>query len=220
VSQLDTFMGSLSPRKQHYALKVASLLQDVFTDLRRQGYLRNSLRGRTERANFVSILRDSDNLFDSFNMLFRIRENVSLKEFVGHNKKFGVSEKGMAYLVLSESVSTFQRYVELFKNCFLFILKSGRGFSSRMTLGTFLRKLVALTGTKGKAIADEVDVDLRNSLAHGLFWMEQLEVVYCKDITLRDRERIGLEELWMKARKQSILSQCLIKLIVDWFAGT
>lgn len=221
MSLLDRFIASLSPKEQQYALQVASNLQDIFEDLRKKGHQRTKLRGEKERSNFISILRDSDNLFASYNMLFRIfGEKGRSKEFVIHNEKFGLYDKGIAYLFLSESISTFQRSAELFKNCFLFTLKARRSFRAKMTLGQFLQRLVDVTGTKGKAIAEEIDVDLRNGLAHGLFWMDGVELIFCADVTLKKQERIRLDALWIKTRKQSIVSQCLIKLVADWFEGT
>lgn len=189
--------------------------------MEKQGYLRAELRGGIERTNFPKILRDSDNLFEAYNMLFSIfGEKGRSKEFVEHNKKFGLYEKGFLYLFLSESISTFQRNVELFKNCFLFIFDLRRGFWAKMTLGPFLEKLINVTGTNGQRIAQEIDVKLRNALAHGLFWMNGVELVYCEDVALKKQKRISLDKLWMKTRDQSIVSQCLIKFIADWFAGT
>lgn len=221
MPELDKFIGSLSPEEQRYVLLIASYLQGIFEDLEKKGYLRANLRGSIERTDFVKILEDSDKLFESYNMLFPIFwEKGRSTEFVRHNEKFGLYDKGLAYLFLSESISAFQRNVELFKNCFLFTLKVRRGFKAKMTLGQFLCKLVDVTGTKGEAIAREIDVNLRNGLTHGLFWMDRVELVYYEDITLKKQSRIGLDNLWMKARNQSLVTQCLIKSIVDWFAGT
>ena len=222
MSILDKFIGSLSDSdEQRYALSIVSYLRGIFEDLEKKGYLRAELRGNVERSDFVKILEDSDKLFESYNMLFRIfEEKGKSQEFVRYNEKFGLGDKGLAYLLLSESISAFQRNVELFKNCFLHILKARRGFTAKMTLGKFLCKLVDVTGTKGEAIAGEIDWNLRNCLTHGLFWMDRVELVYCEDITLKKQSRIGLDKLWMKTRNQSLVTQCLIKLIVDWFTGT
>lgn len=221
MSEVDDFLVSLSPEEQSFALHVTSRLQDVFEELARQGYLRTSLRAGIERLNFTKILEDSDYLFGSYNMLFNIfRERGGSREFLRHNEKFGLYEKGLAYLFLSESVSTFLRNIELFKNCFLFILKMRRGFRIRMTLGQLLQKLVEVTGTKGEAIAEKIDVDLGNGLAHGSFWVDKTELIYCEDITLKEQKRIRLDKLWINTRRQSITTQCLIRLIVDWYSGT
>ena len=73
---------------------------------------------------------------------------------------------------------------------------------------------------RARAIAEEIDVDLRNGLAHGLFWMDAFEIVYCEDIIIKNNKSIRLDELWVKTRNQSIVTQCLIKSIIDWYSGT
>ena len=221
MSLVDEFVDSLSPEEQRFALHIVSHLQNIFKKLEKEGYLRARLRGTIERTSFLKILTDSDKLFEAYNMLFRIFEKKGRsKKFVEHNKRYGLYDKGLAYLFLSESIATFQRGVELFKNCFLFILKPRRGFKTKMTLGQFLKRLIDATGTKGQRLAQEIDVDLRNALAHGLFWMNRVELVYCEDVALKKQKRIRLDNLWMKTRKQSIVTQCLIKLIADWYSGT
>ena len=220
MSLMNRFIDSLSAKERNYALSIISDLQSIFEKLEKRGDLRAKLERTIERTNFPKILRDSDNLFEAYNMLFDILgKGGRSMEFVEHNKNFGFNEKGLAYLFLSESIATFQRNAELFKNCFLFILKLRRGFRRKMTLGQFLRKLVDVAGTKGQRITQEIDVDLRNALAHGLFWMNRTELVYFKDVSLKKEKRIGLDELWMKTRDQSIVTQCFIKLIADWYVS-
>ena len=88
-----------------------------------------------------------------------------------------------------------------------------------MTLGQFLKRLKEVSGTKGKMLAKEIDVNLRNAIAHGLFWMDGVDTVYYEDVTLKSQKRIRLDNLW-NTRKQSIITQCLINFVADWYAGT
>ena len=222
MSSVDDFINKLQEKDQRYALGLVSLFQEIFQELSNQGYLRQKLRGSVERAKFSEIIKCSNKLFDAYNMLFFIfAKKGRSKEFVKHNeKKFGLHEEGVVYLFLSESIDVFIRNTELLKNVFIFTLQTCFFSRPRMTLGQFLKRLKEVSGTKGKIFAKEIDVNLRNALSHGLFCTDGVDVVYCEDVTLKSQKRIRLDNLWNKARKQSIITQCLISFIADWYVGT
>lgn len=179
-----------------------------------------------QRKDFPKILRTSDRLFEVFNMLsalptvdgkFVYGRN---KEFVEHNRQYGFNDKTYAYLLLSESLSVFLRNAELFRSCFLFVVDSTKKpFFHTMGIGQLLHQIVILCGSKGKKIKDKIDVELRNGLTHGLLWIDKLTIHYSKDITFTDRGKIKLDRLWKEARNQSIVTQCLVKIIPAWYSG-
>jgi len=89
-----------------------------------------------------------------------------------------------------------------------------------MTLGQLLEQLDKVTEKKSRYLSEKIDIQLRNALTHGLFWIKGSVLVYCKDITLRKPEEIIVPELWIKTREQSKIAQCLITFIADWYYGT
>jgi hypothetical protein len=226
LSLIDDFISKLDIKEQKQALEVVATLHKIFDILETNGYLRDTLRGDVERTKFSSIMKNSNKLFAAYNMLFNVFEKRDMsKKFAEHNKSFGFYEDGLAYLFLSESIATVLRTAELFRNCFLFVLKTSKkrskdGFWSKMTLGDLLRQLDKVTQKKSCYLTEKMDVQLRNALAHGLFWVEGSVLVYCKDITLRKPKEIIVPELWIKAREQSKIAQCLITFIADWYHGT
>jgi len=197
MSSVDDFITKLQGEDQRYALRIVSILEEIFQELSNQHYLRPRLRGSVERSKFFEILKCSNKLFDAYNMLFFIfTKKGRSKEFVKHNeKKFGLREEGVVYLFLSESIDVFIRNTELFKNVFIFTLKTCFFSRPRMTLGQFLQRLKEVSGTKGKMVAKEIDVNLRNALSHGLFWTDGVDIVYCEDVTLKRQKRIRLDNL-------------------------
>jgi hypothetical protein len=152
------------------------------------------------------------------------------KEFVEHNKKYGFNDNRYVNLLLSESLSVFLRNVELFRCCFLFVLKTAKRpkkhgentkeiFTHNMGIGELLTQITRICGSKGKKIEDKIDWKLRNSLTHGLLWKDKWAIRYSKDITFNEPRKIGLGELWKKASDQSKVTQCLVELIPTWFSG-
>jgi len=232
---LDDWIRTLPKNDQPFVAETTSELWDVFSDLKRKGYLRPTLESK-QRKDFPEIFRTSDGLFEVFNMLFTIPDVKGEfvygrnKEFVEHNRKYGFNEKGYVNLLLSESLSVFIRNVELFRSSFLFVLettkrprKKKRGgrkeFYHRMGIGELLNRLVSICGSNGKKIRDKVDVKLRNGLTHGLVWMDGLTLHYSEDITFTEIKKIRLDELWKNARDQSKVTQSLIKLVPAWYSG-
>jgi hypothetical protein len=226
VSQVDDFISKLDMKSQRQALKVIETLDENFNILKTKGYLRDTLRVNVERTKFVNIMKNSNRLFAAYNMLFRVFEKKGMsRKFAEHNKPFRFYEQGLAYLFLSESIATVLRTAELFRNCFLYVLKTTRkrsenGFWSNMTLGQLLIQLDKITEGKSYNITEKLDVELRNALAHGLFWMDGSVLVYCKDVTLKNPKKIIVSELWIKTAEQSKIAQCLITFVADWYYGT
>ena len=222
---LDNIIKTFPKEDQPFVAKTISELWDIFEDLKKKGYLRPTLKSK-QRKDFPQVLRTSDRLFEVFNMLFEIPSvNGKFvygrnKEFVEHNREYGFNDKTYANLLLSESLSVFLRNVELFRSCFLFVVDTTkRPFFPTMGIGQLLNQLVSICGSKGEKIKDKVDVELRNGLTHGLVWIDKLTIHYSKDITFTERGKIGLDKLWKKARNQSIVTQCLVKLIPAWYQG-
>jgi len=235
MSPLDNFIKTFPKQEQAFIAETISELWNVFCDLKRKGYLRPTLRSKP-RKDFHKILRTSNGLFDVFNMLFTI-PNVNgkfvygrNKEFVEHNRKYGFNEKRYVNLLLSESLSVFMRNVELFRSCFLFVLKTTerpkkkkakvrKEFNHKMGIGGLLIQLENICGSKGKKIKDKIDWELRNGLTHGLVWIDGWTIRYPTDITFTKINEIELKKLWEKARDQSKITQCLIELIPAWYSG-
>lgn len=235
MPSLDDWIKSLPQKDQPFVAETVSELWDVLCELKRKGYLRPTLRSK-QRKDFHKILRTSNGLFDVFNMLFSIpNENGEFvygrnKEFVDHNQKYEFTEKRYVNLLVSESLSVFLRNVELFRSCLLFILKTvdktkmkkrskRKEFWHTMAVGQLLRLLEKICGEKGKKVKEKIDYELRNYLAHGLFWLDGLMIRYATDISFSTIDAIPLGDLWNRAKKQNMITQALIEVIPAWYSG-
>ena len=222
MSLVEEFIQKVPANERADANRYISTLYEVFEILENKGYLRTNLREHAERTRFVDIMKTSNKLFSAYNMLFNVFvERGNSKKFVEHNKEeFGFNEDDTAHLLLSESIAMFLRSAELFKNCFLFSLKTSKSFWSRMTLGELIGSLNKETNGKSKPLTEDLDTALRNALAHCLFWLEGSVLIYYRDLTLTKRKEIIISELWTKGRKHSFIAQCLVNSIADWYVGT
>lgn len=233
MSTLDNWVTSLPKEDQQSALETISELWDVFGDLEQKGYLLTTLRSK-KRKDFPEILGTSSGLSDAFNMLFGIPTPLGEfvrgrnKEFVEHNRKYGFNDNRYVNLLLSESLSVFLRNIELFRSCFLFVLKTAKrprrkrrnqrkDFYHNMGIGELLTQLVSICGSKAEKIENKIDWKLRNCLTHGLLWKDKWTIRFSKDITFGEQGEIRLDDLWKRASDQSKITQCLIELIPVWF---
>lgn len=232
---LDKWIKTLPKKDQSSVGKTTLELWDLFDDLEQKGYLRPTLQSK-QRKDFPEILKTSDGLTDAFNMLFAIPSvrgefvGGRNKEFVEHNLEYRFTEKRYIHLLLSESMSVFLRNVELFRSCFLFVLKTKKRLKKKkrtqrkefyhtMGIGELLNNLVSICGKKGEKIKKKIDVELRNGLTHGLVWIDGLKIRYARDITFSKIGEIRFDTFWINAREQSKITQCLIHAIIAWYSG-
>lgn len=231
MASLGDWITELPKENQRLALEITSDLWDVFINLDKKQYLLTTL-ATPKRQNILDVMLMSNGLTSAFNALLTIPILQGKlirgrnREFVAHNKKYGFDEKMYLYLLLSESISVFLRNVELFRSCFLFVLKTKPReitrkekypFYDDMGIGSLLHQIARCSGTSGEKTLKRIEVDLRNGLTHGLVWKEGLNIAYSMDITFTEIKKISLEDLWKKAMLQGIVTQCLIRLIPAWY---
>ena len=126
---LDDWIMSSPPRDRLFIAKTTLNVWDLFVELEKRNYLKKSLRIQ-ERKDFPEVLRTSDGLIDSFNMLFNIPTSNDgfidgrNRDFIENNRQYGFTDTRYAFLLLSESMSVFQRNVELFRACLLSVIET------------------------------------------------------------------------------------------------
>jgi len=70
-----------------------------------------------------------------------------------------------------------------------------------------------------------IDYNLRNGLSHCLFWFDEKgdrdhpkpHLHYSRDLTFKSIGWISVADLYLKMRRQSIYTNCLLNVIGDWF---
>ena len=222
MSSVDAFIGGIPDKKERrYAGEIISNLWGILDNLNKRGYLRTELRGRGKektRKEFLNIIENSDKFAHAFNSFF---DMYMYKDKIKQFYQLGFTKDDLKYLLLSQLIFIFLVNVELFKNAFLFLMKANGGLRPDMTLGQLVKKLYEFTDGQSDVVAKEIDVGLRNSLAHGLFWKDEKAVVhYFKDITMQEKKSISLPELFLEGKRHNIVCQSLIRLVPDWFIGT
>jgi len=227
---------NITKEEQKICNRFASDLYELLEDLEKRGYLRSELKlkkGEKEKKKFMNVMWNVRKVTHAFNMFFDIYvdkikpdSKQRLKRFLEMNKPFGLTEDDLRYLLYSEMILVFLQNIEEFRNALLFAMKLDKDeyIDEKTTLGTLLWRLRDLGINKSEALED-IDYELRNGLSHGLFWFDEKadqhhakpHLHYSKDLTFKNIGWISIADLYLKMRKQSIYTNCLLNVLGDWF---
>jgi hypothetical protein len=213
-------------------------LLEMVRDLDSKGYLRSELRSRKgeKRENFHRVLLNVRKVTNAFNVWFdnyvdrvkpdskqRLRKIIEIGE---------LSEEDAVYLLYTEMIFVFLQTIEEFRSALLSILKlpiqtekNGKiAIHGRTTLNLLFESLEKLKIAKVNSLRTLIDIDLRNGLSHGLFWFSmrdkecpETHLHYSRDINFSNICCVSIKELYLKTRKQSLYTNCLLNVIGDWF---
>jgi hypothetical protein len=245
VTLTDDFCKSNElPKEERLACyQVSADLLEMLKDLDLKGYLRSKLRSTKgeQRENFMHVLLNVRKVTNAFNMWFDNYVDKAKPDSKQRLKKIieigELTEEDAVYLLYSEMVFVFQQTIEEFRSTLLSILKlpiqiekNGKkktAIHRKTTLNPLLGSLEKLKIAKADSLSKLIDIDLRNGLSHGLFWFSmkdtecpEAHLHYSKDIDFRKICCVSISELYVKTRKQSLYTNCLLNVIGDWFENT
>ena len=230
MSLVDDLIKLLPKSEQQKATMIASYLWDMINDLDRRQYLRSELtveKKEKDRLKIMRILEHSRKIVHAFNVFFdmyvdRIKKNSRrrLNKFLELNRDFGFTEEDVGYLLFSEMIFIFMSSVELFRIALLFTMKMNidKTIHHSTTLGALLRRLEKIGIKRVDLIKEEIDVELRNSLSHGMYCIDgKTNVHYFTDIAFEKEKVITGSELYFKMRNQTMMTELILRVIGDWF---
>jgi hypothetical protein len=240
MSLTDKFCNSKDLREEErkHCFEVASYFQEMLSDLDENGYLRPDLESKDNEKRIMDILlnvRKTTNAFNKFFDIYAEKVKPDSKQKLRRFKELGeFIEEELRYLLFSEMIFVFLQNIEEFRSVLLFILKlpilttsNGKKYiiGNRTTLKPLLSNLETMSIKKVDSINKLIDCDLRNGLSHGLFWFDEKgdndcsepHLHYSKDIRFNKISCLTVADLYLRTRKQSIYTNCLLNVIGDWF---
>jgi hypothetical protein len=153
-----------------------------------------------------------------------------LEKFLELNKPYGMTGEDLNYLLFSNMIFIFLNNAEEFRSVFLFIMKlpvqcsKRRKIDKKTGLGQLLRGFREMQISKSAILLKDIDYTLRNCLSHGLYWFDSKDSHYHKphlhystDITFKKVVWINIADLYVKMRRQSLYTNCLLNVIANWF---
>jgi hypothetical protein len=123
-----------------------------------------------------------------------------LKNDIG---KYGITERDMMSIYVSLILNQFLLMYAYLGNVLVSLLKGTKIGSQRIrgieTLGTLLAAIETVTAVKLKGTV--IDEKFRNALGHGWYWVQNDQIHYYTDGTLKNELTLSIAELFIKQRK-------------------
>jgi hypothetical protein len=210
---------------QLQAYKIALELWDMLVALEKKGYVREELRGKRtfeRRELLVTIASNADGIIASMNKFYGFFfQKEKNRKFVEMMRKNGLNDEDLFHVLNVQLVFDFLLESESFKNIVQLILQN---ISPKSPLGYLFDTLENATKKNGEAkrIADRIDIDLRNGLAHFSFREENQEIFYYKyekkeGCWILKESHIESAKLLQKTREVSLMRALMGSIIPDWY---
>lgn len=134
------------------------------------------------------------------------------------NKCFGYSKDDTFNLWIYEMLSIFLESTEIFTKNLTILIKQADPFYPKMTFGGLISILKKYCPKFGSQLADRTDVILRNSIAHGIYWMlankddDSVDFFYSEEVTDATKKE-PIHNILVKLRKHNLLASCLAEVL-------
>lgn len=184
----------------------------IYDELLDQLKSKNMIRFTTlpmDRKRLSAVWTNSSEIGKAYNDLFKIfTSNKTAKEF---SEKSGLSETTGVQILLTNLVGlTLIQYESVFKTSLLFFLEEDNGIRRKSTLAELLNKIENICPTTGLKLKKLIDTDLRNSLAHGTFWIENKTIVLADTSYLENIKKLSLAEFMIESKKINVIAHALV----------
>ena len=105
----------------------------------------------------------------------------------------------------------------MFTKNLMILIKQVDPFYPKMTFGGLVAILKKHCPKFGPQVADQADVILRNSIAHGIYWMlvndnNSIDFCYSEEVTDTPKNE-PLNKVLLRVRKHNLLSSCLSEVL-------
>jgi hypothetical protein len=142
------------------------------------------------------------------NLLIHTGDNNKAQRFVSVVSEFGFTDSNIVNLYLEVSALLLLQEFECFKALLLFHLKDidFRVFKFEKTMEKFAPKA-------WEKLKPELDNKFRNSVAHGLWAIENKKIVLFEDAKLVPFEKLDFHQYVIRVKIQNVLFACLMNLL-------
>jgi len=166
-----------------------------------------------DRRRLGEIWSNSSEIGKAYNDLLKIfTSNKTAKEF---SDRSGLPETTLVQTFLTNLVGlTLIQYESVFKTSLLFFLEEDNGIRRKSTLTELLTKIEKICPASGRKLKKLIDTDLRNSLAHGTFWIENKTIVLADTSYLENVKKLSLSEFIIESKKVNVIAHALIFVLV------
>ncbi len=212
--------ASLGPREKKETQEIYDSLKQFFSELKSKNELKKHLGKNEKRGKaYIKIVESSIKRAEVFNSLMNIVDKDKKREkFDELNKIIDPGNKNIvANMWFQLALSNYVTECEYFRVTMFQVIKQKTEISNgKTTLKDFIIYLEKISN-KVKPITKLIDIQLRNSISHGLVWFDDKKVCIAHDANFNKTEETDLYGLWKKAKFVNIVNQMLLIVISETF---
>jgi len=214
---------NLGPKEKELAQKIYLGLTDYFCELKTIGKLKKKIAKSSKRGGyFLELLDESMKRAEVFNTIMNLADKkVTAQDKLDKvNALLDPGKKNILVNVWFElALMNYIFECEYFRVIMFQVIKQDSLIADgKTTLAPFVEYLTKLN-KKIVPVVDLIDLELRNSVAHGLVWYHN-EVTISADANFSKVKKISLYELWKRAKSVNIINQVLLIVISEQFLVT
>ena len=209
--------SGLTTEELSYWMKCEGIVEGLLGELKSGGWIRTE--GLWDSEAFRQMQEITIRVYEHFNTWNALNElelDSKLERFLV-SQKVGFTDQNSGKVWFYELLSVFLDATESFRSFLALVLRQKGSFKGNLTLGTLMRALKQECRRFGPQFASEVDVGLRNAIAHGRYWFRKasdgsIYLSYCEELGEVPTTRL-LSEIAVVIKKQSLFGNCVTETV-------
>ena len=188
--------------------RIEPILDELLEELKANGKIETSFT-QSEIGHAKSITENLYAIGINTNLLIHTGDSIKkAQRFVEVVSEFGFTDSNIVHLYLEVSALLLLQDFECFKTLLLFHLKDVdfRAFRFDKMMEKFAPKA-------WKKLEPELDDKFRNSVAHGLWAIENNQVILFEDAKLVPFEKLDFKDFVIRVKKQNVIFAGLMNLL-------
>lgn len=204
----------------HYWKEIEPVIRGLVYEIRDKGWFRpkSELEKEKEIGERMMIIlsRINTHLFMTNDITNAVQSNIQTT-INCLNKCFGYSKDDTFSLWIYEMLSIFLESTEIFTKNLMILIRQTEPFYPKMTFGGLIAIFKKHCPNFGSKLAEQTDVVLRNSIAHGIYWMlvnedNAVDFYYAEEVSDTPKKET-LDKVLVRLRKHNLLATCLSEVL-------
>jgi hypothetical protein len=198
---------ALGQKEKELWLRIEPILNKLLEELKANGKI-ETYHTPSEVNHLIKIIENSNTISNNNNLLIHAHDKDKASRFLNAMSEFGFNDLGLAHLYLEVGTLLLIQDFECFKILLLFHLKD-----VDFRVSNFYETMRKSAPNAWKKLKPELDNKFRNSLSHGLWAIENKEIVLFEDAKLVPFAKLSLAKFIIGVKTQNVLYACLMNVL-------
>lgn len=198
---------ALGLSEKELLLRIEPILDELLEELKANGKIETSFT-QSEIEHATSIMENLYVIGKNINLLIHTRDNNKAERFVKVVSEFGFTDSNIINLYLELSALLLLQDFECFKALLLLALRD-----VDFRVSQFYKTMEKFAPKTWEKLRPELDNRFRNSVAHGLWAIENQKIVLFEDAKLIPFEKLDFKDFVIRVKTQNVIFSCYMNLL-------